>query len=173
MSHAGNGPRKLTDPQRLAVLDWIAEGMTTKELNNLAASFDPPFKISPQLNYQYRKDYDIDLQKLRSEKDTLAINTGLAIRATRIQKLIDLAQMLEGDLKIKKLLWTQNAKTVGNERYDFEEFNEAEIRQLRGIYDDIAKETGGRITRTDITSNNKQIKGYVLVSPDEWPDKPE
>lgn len=165
--------RKLTELQRKAVLNWIAEGLTTNEINNLAASFDPPFKISPQLNYSYRKDYDIDLQKLRSERDAVAISTGLAIRVTRIQKLIDLARLLEEDLTTKKLLWTQNAKTVGNERYDFEEFNEAEIRQLRGIYDDIAKETGGRITRTDVTSNNKQVKGYVLISPDEWPDKPQ
>jgi hypothetical protein len=164
---------KLTDAQRLAVLHWLAEGLTNKEINDLAASFEPSFKISPQLIYQYRKDYDIDLQKLRNEKDALALSTGLAIRATRIQKLIDLALLLEEDLRVKELLWTENAKSVGNERYDFKEFNEAEIRQLRGIYDDIAKETGGRVTRTDITSNNKQVKGYVLVSPDDWPDKPE
>lgn len=167
-----NGKGKLTEEQRHAVLGWLAEGLTIHELNNLAASFDPPFKISSQLAYSYRKDYEIDLAKLMAERDALAINTGLAIRANRVQKLIDLAKLLEEDLRVKELLWTENAKTVGNERYDFKEFNEAEIRQLRGIYDDIAKETGGRITRADITSNNKQIKGYVLVNPDDWPDKP-
>ena len=163
-----NGKGKLTEGQRLAVLDWIADGLTTNEINSLGASFDPPFKISPQLNYSYRKDYDIDLQQLRNEKDALAISTGLAVRGNRIRALMDLALLLEEDLKQKKLLWTENAKTVGSMQYDYEEFNEPELRQLRGIYDDIAKETGGRIQRTDVTSGNKQIKGYVLVSPEDW-----
>jgi hypothetical protein len=175
-----NGKGKLTEEQRLAVLNWIAEGLTTREINNLAVSFNPPFKISPQLNYSYRKDYDIDIQQMRNDKDNIAINTGLAVRANRIQSLIDLALMLEEDLKQKKLVWTKDVKSIpvgsGNmtvhKEIEFEEFNEAEIRQLRGIYDDLAKETGGRITRTDITSANKQIKGYVLINPDDWPDKP-
>lgn len=156
---------KLTELQRLAVLDWIADGLTTNEMNNLGANFTPPFKISPQLNYQYRKDYDIDLQKLRNEKDALAISTGLAVRGNRIQQLIKLALLLEEDIHSKGLTWV-DSKTDKN-------FNEPELRQLRGIYDDIAKETGGRIQRTDVTSGNKQIKGYVLVSPEDWPDKPE
>ena len=164
---------KLDEKQRLQVLEWLGEGLTTNEINDLAVSFEPPFKVSAQLLYQYRKDYEIDIAKIRSERDTLAISQGLALRSTRVQKLIELARLLEEDLRVKELVWTDNAKTVGNERYDFKEFNEAELRQLRGIYEDIAKETGGRITRTDITSDNKQIKGYVIISPDDWPDKPE
>ena len=168
-----NGKRTLTDEQRLAVLEWIAEGLLTAEVNQRATVFKPSFQVTRQLLYQYRQDHEVDLSAMRRNIDNEAINTGLAIRAKRIEALIKLAIIMEEDLVNKKLTWLQNAKAIGNMQYDYEEFNAAEVRELRGVYDDIAKETGGRIHRTDITSDNRQIKGYVLVNPDEWPDKPE
>jgi hypothetical protein len=173
-----NGKSKLTEEQRLAVLEWLAEGKTLHEVNSLAASFEPPFKMTSQQCYAYRKDYDIDLQKIMQEKDTLALNTGLALRANRVQALIALALLLEEDLRVKKLVWTRDVKSIAvgagkdteHVRIDFEVFNKAEIQELRGIYDDIAKETGGRITKVDVSSLGKAIKGYVVVDPDKWPD---
>lgn len=167
--------RKLNDAQRAQLLQWLAEGLTTQEINTVAASFDnpdtglaEPFTVSPQLCYQYRHDHELDLTELRSARDEEAIVTGLAIRANRLKTLFKLARELEADLYERKRLWTQNAKTVANEGYKFEEFNEAEIRQLRGVLDDIAKETNGRIQRVDLTTQGKKIKGYVGISPDDW-----
>lgn len=170
--------RKLNDQQRAQLLQWLAEGLTTGEINTVAASFDnpdtgqaEPFQVSAQLCYQYRKDHELDLTAMRAARDEEAIQTGLAIRANRLKALYKLASELEEDLYTKQRLWTQNAKTVANMEYTFEEFNEAEIRQLRGVYEDIAKETGGRIHQIDLTSKGKRIKGYVGISPDDWDEE--
>lgn len=173
--------RKLDDKQRAQVLGWIAEGLTTAEINDLAASYtDPdsieakPFNVSSQLVYQYRKDHDLDLQTLRAEREAEAITTGLALKANRIKQLEKLAHELEEDLYVKKLKWTQNAKGLGSgedfEKYTFEEFNEAEIRQLRGVYDDLAKETGGRVQQVDMKLKG-HVKAYMSVSPDDWDEE--
>jgi hypothetical protein len=166
---------KLDRAQHAQLLQWIAEGLTHQELSDLASQHNPPFSVSPQLHYFYRKSYNVDLEKLRDEQDTLALTTGLAIRAQRVKALIDLAKLLEDDLRIKELVWTTQVKGIGSgddfERIEFEEFNAAEIQQLRGLYDDIAKETGGRVTRTDLTTAGKAIKGYIGISPDDW-DEP-
>jgi hypothetical protein len=163
-----NGKAKITEEQRLQLLQWLGEGLTHKDIVNLALQEEPPFKITAGALLHYRQQYDVELKAIRAEHDTIAVNTGLALRATRIQALVDLALLLEEDLKIKKLTWLKDAKMLGAERYNFETFNEAELRQLRGIYEDISKETGGRVTRTDITSLGKELKGYVAVSPDDW-----
>ena len=173
-----NGKSKLTEEQRMALLEWLAEGKTVHEVNSLAASFEPAFKVSSQACYFYRKTYEIDLQKLMQDKDTLALSTGLALRANRVEALIALALLLEEDLRFKKLIWTKDVKSIsvgsGNltqhQRIDFEVFNKAEIQELRGIYDDIAKETGGRITKVDLSTLGKSIKAYVIVDPDKWPN---
>jgi len=175
---AGVGIPKLSPEQRLALLQWIAEGATHGEILSMAASFTPPFEVSHQLTAQYRRTYELDIVSMRKKWDEEVISTGLAIRANRVQALIALARMLEEDLRIKLLTWTDDVKSIavgagketGHERIEFKVFNKAEIQELRGIYDDIARETGGRITRTDITSLNQQIKGYVIVDPDKWPD---
>jgi len=41
------------------------------------------------------------------------------------------------------------------EIYDYEEFNAAEIAQYRGILDDIAKEVGGRVQKTEHSGEMK------------------
>lgn len=171
---------KLSTAQRLALLQWMAEGLTHQEILDNAANFSPAFTVSSQLVYAYRKTYEIDISKLRSERREQVISTGLALQENRINGLIALALLLEEDLRVKNLVWTKDVKSVivgkGNEaehqRIDFEIFNKAEISELRGIYDDIAKETGGRIQRSDVTSLGKQIKGYITIDPDKWPDKP-
>jgi len=161
----------LIEPQRLYLLELIAEGLTTLEINNLGASFDPPFEVSPQLVYQYRTQYAEPLRVLREEKQAEAFETGLGVAANRVKALMRLARMLEEDLEQKEKLWLANKKMVGAETYEFHEFNKAEIETLRGIYDDIAKETGGRIQRKDILSGGKPIKGYTTVSPDDWDEE--
>jgi hypothetical protein len=166
----------MSDPQRLMLLEWIAEGCDNKEINERGAKFEEPFSVSSQLNYAYRKQYAQTLEELRTERDLAALHTGLALRANRVKKLFRLAEALENDLYERSLVWTKNVKGIGSgddfERIEFKEFNAAEIKELRGVYDDIAKETGGRVARADITSGNQKIKGYMVVSPDEWPDAP-
>jgi hypothetical protein len=172
MSKSVRGKSKLSDEQREALLEWMAEGLTTKEINDRSLKFVPPFEVSSQLVYQYRIDYGEPLQELMSRNEMAALRTGLAVKANRLEKLQRLAALLEEDLLTKMLTWTEDKKMVGNETVTFKQFNAAEIKELRGLLDDIAKETGGRVLKADITSGGQPIKGYVGISPEDW-DAPE
>ena len=163
---------KLTAPQRDFLLGLIAEGLNTREVNSVTASFNPPFEVSAALLTQYRKTHNVKLMELRSEHETAAFNEGLALAANRVKALVMLARLLEDDIHEKALVWVADKKMVGPEVVSFNNFNAAEIRELRAVYDDLAKETGGRITRKDITSGGLAIKQYETVSPDDW-DTPE
>lgn len=138
----------LTPGQRRALLGWVAEGLTLREINNLAEQYSTPFKLTTQNLYHYRKMLDVDIVALQGEQDVQALRTGLAIRANRVKALCELARMLEDDIKFKNKLWVEHMKGIGS-GYNFqaileEEFNASEVQQLRGVYDDIAREVGGR-----------------------------
>jgi len=167
-NNKGTVYKELSTPQRLAILEWLAEGCNNKEVFARAENFKPKFIISAQSLYAYRKRYAEPLAELRERNEHIALNTGLALKAQRLIKLTKLAESTEKDLYDKKKIWLQDKKMVGEEEYDFEKYNVAQVQQLREIYNDIAKETGGRVIKTDITSGDKPIKGYVGISPDEW-----
>jgi hypothetical protein len=163
---------KLSKEQQRQLIYWLAEGWLTEEINELAAKFDPPFSISKQLNVYYRDSYAEDIARISAELDRKVFNEGLSLARTRIDRLEKLARILEDDLYEKKLVWLEQVKGIGSgeqyERIDFEEFNAAEIKALQSIYDDIAKETGGRIHRLDVSGKGLEVKAYVTLSPDDW-----
>jgi hypothetical protein len=66
-----------------------------------------------------------------------------------------------------RLLWYPSVKLASDgTQVQVLEFHEGGIRQLRGMLDDIAKETGGRQSKVDITSGGEPIKGYVGIDPE-------
>jgi hypothetical protein len=71
---------------------------------------------------------------------------------------------MEKDL-LGGFLWLDDVKGVGSGEVativDFETFNSSEVSQYRGVLDDIAKETGGRVQRTDVTSKNEKIESGI------------
>jgi hypothetical protein len=148
------GAQKLLDAQRNALLIWIAEGCSTREIKNRMANFDPPFTLGAATLYNYINRHNPQIRELQKRRDEQAINTGLAVKANRLQALFDLAKMLEDDLKLHGKLWLLRVKGIGSgnffERIVEEEFNSAEVSQLRGVYDDIAKEVGARILDSSI-----------------------
>ncbi len=83
-----------------------------------------------------------------------ALNTGLALKEERVKKLKVLAAKMEADI-LKDRLWVQDVKSIGNgpstQIIDFEYFNKAEVDSYRGVLDDIAKETGGRVVKQEHT----------------------
>jgi hypothetical protein len=85
------------------------------------------------------------------EKNALA--TGLAIKENRVAALQRLANLMGKDL-FGGFLWTEETKGVGSgdiaEIIEYDEFNAAEVAAFRGVLDDIAKETGGRVQRQEI-----------------------
>lgn len=161
---------RLKKAQKLALLEWVAEGLESGEINDRAAVFEPPFEVSrAQVDY-YRRTRKDDINLIRTNGEHTALNTGLALRAIRVEKLKKLADMIEDDLFNKDLLWTQDVKGVGTgaiaEIVEFEEFNRSEVDAYRGILDDIAKEIGERSQKVEHTGKD----GERLVINLSWGD---
>lgn len=153
--------------QKKAVLQWVAEGLQSDEINERAAQFNPPFTVSRQQVDYYRKTRRIDLEAIQHVEETTALTAGYAVKEHRVYKLSLLAAMLENDL-FNGMLWTEDMKGVGTgmvaQVIDFETFNKAEVDAYRGVLDDIAKETGGRMTSVDVTSGGEKIVGPTIVT---------
>ena len=148
---------RLRKAQKEQVLEWVAAGLQTDEINNKAADFEPPFDVSRQQVDYYRKTRDSDIKAIRSVSENKALVEGFARKEHRVYKLSILASLLEKDL-FGGFIWTDQVKGIGSgdiaEVVDYEEFNGAEIIQYRGLLDDIAKEMGGRVQKSEITGND-------------------
>ena len=135
------------------MLKWVAAGLRTDEINRNAHAFNPRFVVSRQQVDYYRKTRKKDLLTIQSIDEKKALTQGFSLQEHRVYRLSILAALLEKDL-FGGFIWTDQVKGVGSgdiaEIVDFEEFNAAEIIQYRGILDDIAKEVGGRIQKTDV-----------------------
>jgi hypothetical protein len=116
-----------------------------------------------------------------------ALDTGLALDYERVLALKELAGLLleeiqvesdvsetyveeddEGNPKLKTVtttrrsnVWLGDVKQIGSgesaQKVNIVRFNNAIFEQFRGLLDDLAKETGGRVKRTDITSGGKPV----------------
>lgn len=132
----------------------MAEGLQFSEINDRAAIFEPPFDISRQQLYHYRKTRHVKITELIQEWENKALSRGLARKEIRVLKLQKLAQKIEKDLFQERTLWLENCKGVGSgdiaEIYYYEEFNKSEVDAYRGVLDDIAKEMGGRVHKTEV-----------------------
>jgi len=141
---------KLNKEHKEILLTWIAEGLQSNEINERAGLFSSPFDVSKTQVAYYRETRHDKITELKAEYENSALNRGLARKCIRVQKLQKLAALLEKDLFDDGLLWTQHSKTVAGERHDYLEFNKGEVAELRGLYDDIAKELGHRVTNNRI-----------------------
>jgi hypothetical protein len=148
---------RLKKSQKEKVLEWVAEGLQTDEINSRAAGLDDSFSVSRQQVDYYRKTRNADIKAIRSVSEKSALVEGYAIKETRVYKLSILAAMMEKDL-FGGFLWTDDVKGVGSgdiaEIVDYELFNSAEVIQYRGVLDDIAKEVGGRILKSELTGKD-------------------
>lgn len=79
------------------------------------------------------------------------LTTGLALDHERVAVLKEIAEDLVDDFEP----WVETVKLAANgAKVPVEEFNAAELRELRGVLDDIAKETGGRQTKVEHTGKD-------------------
>ncbi len=147
----------LKKSQKAALLEWIAAGLQTDEVNERAAEFRPPFSVSRQQVDYYRKTRAIDLKTIQSVNEMDALTSGLALKHERVKRLQQLAALMENDL-FGGFLWLEQTKGVGSgdvaTLIDYEEFNKAEVDSYRGVLDDIAKEVGHRVQRQEVTGKN-------------------
>lgn len=101
------------------------------------------------------------------------MGAGLALDFERVAVLGRLATRLLDELERAddNRLWVDDVKQIGGgdraERVPIERFNQGEVAELRGLLDDLAKETGGRLKKVDVTSGGKTIKGYIGVDPED------
>lgn len=166
---------RLLKGQKSILLEWVAAGLQSDEINKRAAVFEPPFEVSRgQVDY-YRKTREIDIKALSLDSEVDALKTGLSQKAERVKRLQLLAALMEEDL-FAGVLWTENIKMIGSgefqERVEFEEFNSAEVQQYRGVLDDIAKEVGERIQKQDITSGGEKFEPVRIVEVVLPPEEP-
>jgi hypothetical protein len=149
----------------VAVLEWIAAGMQTNEINEKAALFKPPFNVSRQQVDWYRKTRKIDLGAIAAVDENNALTTGLSLKEERVKKLQQLAALMEKDL-LGGFLWLEQVKSIGagpfSQVIEYEEFNKGEVDAYRGILDDIAKEVGGRIQRVqEVTWKDDIVQALI------------
>jgi len=113
--------------------------------------------------WQARADlYDAQIERRKTERAERIMQSGLALDHERVQKLKRLARVVEGQLYEQaedgryRSIWLPDVKQIGSgdnaERVDLEKFNAAIIEEFRGVLDDLAKETGGRKVKQEITS---------------------
>jgi hypothetical protein len=81
------------------------------------------------------------------------LESGLALDFERVDVLKRVAAQLLDELETGGRLWVRDVKAIGSgenaERVDIERFNAAEVEQLRGLLDDIAKEKGERVKKLE------------------------
>lgn len=149
---------RLKKSQKEKVIEWAAAGLLTDEINLRASEYDPPFSVSNQQVDYYRRTRKIEIDAILAAGELGALTTGLALKEERVKKLKQLAALMEKDL-FGGFLWTDQVKGVGSgdiaQIVDYEEFNTAEVAQYRGVLDDIAKETGGRVQKADIGASGE------------------
>lgn len=166
---------RLRKAQREALIAWIAEGLQTDEINGRASQFEPEFSVSRTLVDHYRRTRKVDIDSLIQAGQDEALHAGLALRSERVRRLKQLAGRLEEDLLgDRERLWVKDRKAIGSgpfqEFVEFEEFNSAEVREYRGVLDDIAKELGDRKLINEISGKDGEPLFKVYRDTTGWTD---
>jgi len=149
---------KLNKKQREKLKELVATGLLTDEINAITATFKPPLQVTRQQVDGYRKRLEPKISEILKERELSPLMTGIAIKENRISLLQQLAEEMKKDLLEKKRMWVvNNYRMVGRGEdavlMEYEEFNQAEVNQLRGVLDDVAKEVGGRVNKTALTDS--------------------
>lgn len=131
----------------MALLEWVAAGLETGEINERAEKFKPPFTVTRQSVDHYRKSRKLEMEVITKESEMDALTQGLALKENRVGRLQLLASLMEKDL-FGGFMWLEQVKSIGSgldaQVIEYEEFNKAEVESYRGVLDDIAREIGDR-----------------------------
>ena len=103
------------------------------------------------------EECDAELEKRKTARAEEIMQSGLALAHNRVEKLKVLAlflhtQMYErGEDGVYHNIWLPDVKQIAGTRVDIERFNAAIISEYRATLDDIAKETGGRKSKLELS----------------------
>ena len=102
---------RLTREQQAKLLEWIAEGLETGEINSRAAVLQEPFNVGrSQVDY-YRKTRNVRLKQIRQRSDHDQIQRGFALKARRVQVLSNIARLIERELIMQLRKLAHDAKS--------------------------------------------------------------
>jgi len=115
------------------------------------------------------KEWDAQSDERKTLEYNLAMKNGLALDFERVNSLKKLALFLEGQIYEQGAegkyhnVWLPDVKSVGygenSEIVNIERFNAGILQQYRGTLDDLAKETGGRIVKSEF-SGDVRVEDY-------------
>lgn len=133
---------KLTDIQRLQVLEWLTADYDStlilhwiKERRTREKDPEPwPEDLDPSAIRYYRSKWKVQIEEARAARHSAALNAGLALKEERVARLKEHADKLEA------IKWVADPKTgrLWNEK------------AWREVLDDIAKEMGHRRQGIDL-----------------------
>lgn len=153
------------------VYSQTPENAATKSKNTLG-------DWSKRYNWQARAElYDAEMDARKTEeaerRRVEILNSGFALDYERVMALKEIADLLLTDIReqvdvesvgdnppvsTRPNVWLADVKQIGGgedaERVDIVRFNAALFEQFRAALEDIAKETGGRINKTEITGKD-------------------
>lgn len=105
--------------------------------------------------------YDGREDEQSAEQAKATMGTGLAVAFRRVEKLKELASHLEEFVYDESRLWPASWKVLGfgphAEHRKIIHFNYQLVEQYRGVLDDLAKETGGRVHR-------EELRGQIAIA---------
>ena len=114
------------------------------------------------------EEYDATIENERREHVKAIMNSGLAAEHERVDLLKKIGDTLveqlfeEGEGGVLHNLWMPDVKQIGSgkniTRVDIEKYNASLIDNIRGVLDDLAKETGGRVQKKDLTTKGEKIE---------------
>jgi len=179
---AGEPKPRETNKAKLACNDYLrmGAGRSLPKLHKIyteRAEDSPPTKTlrtlldwSSTYGWQTRAaEYDQRIEERKTAEAEEIMATGWAAPYNRVVALSELIDEIKDDLK--NGLYQDDIKLSANgKEVKVKVFKAQHIAALQRSLDDIAKETGGRKQKMDVTSNDEPIKGYVVFSPDDWDD---
>ena len=186
---AGQRQSDESDKAVQACNDWLRMGSGRsipsllahyKELSTFQRGFEPPSDKHRTLytwasNYDWASrstEYDASWERRKNAEHEAVLNYGLALEHERVKELYRLATFLKaqiyerGEGDVFHNVWLPDVKSIGSGefaiRVDIERFNSPLIEQYRKVLEDIAKETGGRVDRSDVTSGGQPLTGLII-----------
>ena len=130
------------------------------------------YEWSSRYNWSNRSsEYDADLEGIKNSTAQEVLSTGLSLSHERIVKLKVLAEKLEEEIHEEENLWLEDWKILGRGReakiVKVFRFNSQLVDQYRRTMEDIAKETGGRVSKQELTGADGSALGVGVFSVDD------
>jgi hypothetical protein len=171
---------KLTSEQRAALWEWLAADYDSRLIRLWFEKRGWP-RISDQLLAYYRKSREIGVARIRQQRRSQALSTGLALREERVKRLAAHADELEaimwvtddkGKLHNEKA-WRETLDQIAVELKDYEESTWQDYLRSRGydparIFESMVNAAAGVIR--DAPASTQSNAGGSNGSGDRKPD---